>query len=206
MQWNSVIQTVITPFSLLIEINMAKTSILIIDKKDANGVFRCEEKIKLPQFQSGVDYIFNENEDKYTIFSSGLIKDILLIQNPYSDIENRDVSDLELRVLVDYREEINVKPQIVMDLEKREGSEVWIKGRNDSPSMIKGGESSSRIQAVNWDEARENKVIDTEMPDYSDVKVVDSSQISKNDSRISYPKTISSVVFTSIIMLFYLFL
>lgn len=78
-------------------------------------MFRYEERIKSPQFQVGVDY--NVDGSMYFILSNQLKRDILLIQNPYSS--NIDVSDLEMRILVDHQDEINIKPKIVEDLERR---------------------------------------------------------------------------------------
>jgi hypothetical protein len=118
-------------------------SILVVDKKTEFGLFRCEERIKDPQFRKGVDYNFDGSI--YFILSPRLRKDIMLIQNPYND--NVDVSDLEVRVLVDRKEEINIKPRIVSDLEKREG---LIDSKRGIPEIA----PSSRFQVIEDKESK----------------------------------------------------
>ena len=95
-----------------------KGNLTIVDKKTESGVFRYEGRIKSPQFRENTDYTFDEVKGIYTIHSPKLAKDILIIQNPYN--ENIEVSGMVIKVLVDYKSEINVKPQIVIDLEKRD--------------------------------------------------------------------------------------
>ena len=177
---------------------MVKSSILIIDKRDSFGVFRCEQVIKSSSFRENVDYNFERG--KYNVFSPDLIREILFIQNPYSDVE-RDVSDLDLRVLVDHGDEINVEPQIVKDFKK--GKKVISKGRSDSQLLVEDNGGSSQVQEIDWDKARENKVIDTEMPDYSDMKLFTNNQKDENVSNNSHTKTISSFTFVSLIVLFF---
>jgi len=95
-------------------------------------------------------------------------KVILIIQNPYN--ENIDVSNIEIKVLVDHKDEINLKPQIVIDLEKRERLIEVSRGRNDFPQslppsgtnqLIEEGVNSSRIWEIDNEEEAKNE--DTEM-------------------------------------------
>jgi len=132
-------------------------NLTIVDKKTEFGTFRYEERIKLLQFRENIDYTFDEVKSIYTILSPQLAKDVLIIQNPYN--ENIDVSDIVVKVLVDYESEINVKPQIVLDLERRKGLIETGRGVNNftrslppgrTPQIIKDGESnSSQIQEIN---------------------------------------------------------
>jgi hypothetical protein len=111
-----------------------KGNLTIVDKKTEFGTFRYEERIKSSQFQENIDYTFDEIKGIYTILSPQLAKDILIIQNPYN--ENIEVSDIVIKVLVDYRSEINIKPQIVIDLEKRENLIEINRGRNNFPQSL----------------------------------------------------------------------
>jgi hypothetical protein len=118
-------------------------NLTIVDKKTEFGTFRYEERIKSSQFRENIDYTFDEVKSIYTILSPQLAKDILIIQNPYN--ENINVSDIVVKVLVDYRSEINIKPQIVIDLEKREGLIEASRGRNNFPQSLPSGRTTQLI-------------------------------------------------------------
>ena len=109
-------------------------NLTIVDKKTQHGTFRYEERIKSSQFRENIDYTFDEIKGIYTIISPQLAKEILIIQNPYN--ENINVSDMVIKVIVDYKSEINLKPQIVLDLEKREGLIEVSRGRNSFPQSL----------------------------------------------------------------------
>ena len=126
-------------------------NLTIVDKKTQFGTFRYEERIKSFQFRENIDYTFDEIKGIYDIISLQLRKDILIIQNPYN--ENIDVSDLTIKVLVDYRGEINIKPQIVIDLEKRENLVEASRGRNNFPQSLPPS-SESKIKFVKDEKKR----------------------------------------------------
>jgi len=117
-------------------------SIFLVDKKTDLGVFRFEERINSPQFKNGVDYTVDGS--RYFILSPQLKKDILITQNPYN--ENIDVSELEMKILVDRQDEINIKPQIVRDLERREKLIEVGRGINDFSN--RGIGSSDKVREI----------------------------------------------------------
>jgi len=80
----------------------------------------------------------------YFILSPQLKKDILITQNPYN--ENIDVSELEMKILIDRQDEINIKPQIVRELEQREGLIEIGRGINNFSN--RGIGSSNKIQEI----------------------------------------------------------
>jgi len=119
-------------------------NILIVDKKTASGTFRYEERIKSSQFRENVDYTVDKTGNSYIILSPQLRKDIMIIQNPYN--ENIDVSQIEMKVLVDRKEEINFKPQIVLDLEKREKLIEVGRGVNNFTRSLPPGRDKQLIE------------------------------------------------------------
>jgi len=162
-------------------------NLTIVDKKTQSGTFRYEKRIKSSEFRENVDYTFDEMKSIYTILSPRLAKDILIIQNPYN--ENIDVSDIVVKVLVDYRSEINIKPQIVIDLEKREGLIEVSKGRNNFPQSLppsrtnrlvgKRGVKSPQIMEIDDEEARQIET--TEVGSSQGVENDDKYFIDSND-------------------------
>jgi hypothetical protein len=162
-----------------------KGNLTIVDKKTESGAFRYEERIKSSQFRESIDYTFDEVKSIYTILSPQLAREILIIQNPYN--ENIDVSSIVVKVLVDYESEINVKPQIVIDLEKREGLIEASRGRNNFPQSLppsrtnqlikdkKKEDSSLQIQEID---------VDVEMNEVENPKEAEKGD-SKNVSKVA---------------------
>lgn len=83
---------------------------LIIDKKNREGKFLCEEIVKSSEFQEGKDWEYEIlPENGYKILSDQLKKRILNRDNPTNDKVYIDVFDLDMRVLIDrenYSEEL----------------------------------------------------------------------------------------------------
>ncbi|CAI2197444.1 19285_t:CDS:2, partial [Funneliformis geosporum] len=162
---------------------MPKTSTLIVDKKTENGKFRCEERIKLPQFRVGIDYAVEGS--MYFIFSNQLKKDILLTKNPYSDNVDDYVGDLEMKILVDHRDDINLKPKIVTDLEQRERLIEVGKGISDPRRGIGFSDRVREIESGKKDKRFRTNIGNRDV----NAMIVDNPEILLTDEQISQANT-----------------
>lgn len=167
-------------------------NILIVDKKTASGTFRYEERIKSSQFRENVDYTVDKTGNSYIILSPQLRKDIMIIQNPYN--ENIDVSQIEMKVLIDRKEEINFKPQIVLDLEKREKLIEVGRGVNNFTRSLPSGKTTQLIGDRGTEFPQIQEIKGEEMMETTETKKDDSDKGAGGNSVNKYFTTTTTFI------------
>jgi len=115
----------------------------------------------------------------YTIFSSQLKRDILLTQNSFND--NINVDEISsMRILVDRQEEINIKPKLVLDMEKREKL-IDTGKRGINIDFTRALPSSESAQLIENEENNSSRIREIDGSEDAEMDEVENSKETKDD-------------------------